>query len=955
MPRSRTKVLLVDDDRKEFILIEGLLDQVPDAAIDLDWVTSLDEATKAIETGSYAAVLVDYHLGIQNGLDLIRRTHQKLRFEGLPLILMTGCGDFDLDEQAMAAGAAEYLDKNALTPTFLERTVRHAIQRARGETTLRQTEQFNRSILDALSAHVAVLDETGTIIAVNRSWEEFARANGALPDRVGVGINYVAICEHESNPPEDLDRSIATYSHCQGDSDDGKTSRSSEFANGIRDVLEGRREHFELEYPCHSADRRRWFVGRVTPLRSGIRAGAVVAHEDVTERVLSEEALRRSEESLRTLIDAIPQMVWITDSTGALTYANQRCFEYFGVNAQGEKGWGWLGLIHPDDLETVKLRWLEAVSEGKAYEVELRLKGNDGSYRWHLNRALPLRGDSGQIDCWFGTCTDIDGRKRAEGEIHRLNDCLQRRLRQIEGLHRIDEAIASNRDLCHTLSLVVDQACSQLGVHAAVVLLFDEISGNLEAVSVRGVSEQAGDPARFRMGNDPARRIAREACTLHLPDLLKVSEMDVAAPWFAASGFVTYHGIPLRAKGRTIGVFELLSRTHLVPDAEWLAFVETLAGQAAVAIENASLLEGLRNAHAELITAYEATIEGWARALDLRDKETEGHSRRVTEMTVQVARALGMSESELVHIRRGALLHDIGKMGIPDSILLKPGPLTDEELTVMRRHPELAVEMLWPIEFLRPALEIPHYHHEKWDGTGYPKGLVGEAIPLSARIFAAVDISRWLSSDRPYRHAWRPERVRSHLETLSGSHLDPKVTTVFLEMLGEFSRGSMTKPGIKMTTASTPRGTPALPLSRIALSHRDDPGHTCHRHLPILLVEDDPGMARALGRTLESMGHMIVSAHDGQEAWKLFQEGGIRMVIADWNLPFLNGLELCQRIRELSGRSYTYILLLTGKGGTENRLEGLNAGADDFLVKPFNIRELAARLQIAASNPLGAG
>jgi HD-GYP domain-containing protein (c-di-GMP phosphodiesterase class II) len=183
----------------------------------------------------------------------------------------------------------------------------------------------------------------------------------------------------------------------------------------------------------------------------------------------------------------------------------------------------------------------------------------------------------------------------------------------------------------------------------------------------------------------------------------------------------------------------------------------------------------------ELVRAYDETIEGWSRALDLRDHETEGHSVRVTEMTLRLARLTGMSEQDLVQVRRGALLHDIGKVGIPDAILLKPGPLDESEWTVMRRHPGFAGDLLSPIEFLQPALSIPLSHHERWDGTGYPAGLTGEAIPFSARLFAVVDIWDALRSERPYRKAWNTDRVRSHVKDLCGTHLDPAVVKLFLD------------------------------------------------------------------------------------------------------------------------------------------------------------------------------
>jgi len=185
---------------------------------------------------------------------------------------------------------------------------------------------------------------------------------------------------------------------------------------------------------------------------------------------------------------------------------------------------------------------------------------------------------------------------------------------------------------------------------------------------------------------------------------------------------------------------------------------------------------------AELVQAYDATIKGWSRALDLRDKETEGHSQRVMELTVRLARAFGLSEADLVQVRWGALLHDIGKMGIPDGILLKPGPLTAEEWVLMKRHPAIANELLAPVRYLRLALDIPYRHHEKWDGTGYPLGLHGEQIPLTARIFAVVDAWDAMRSDRPYRAGWPEKKVRAHIRAQAGIHFDPKVVETFLKM-----------------------------------------------------------------------------------------------------------------------------------------------------------------------------
>lgn len=191
----------------------------------------------------------------------------------------------------------------------------------------------------------------------------------------------------------------------------------------------------------------------------------------------------------------------------------------------------------------------------------------------------------------------------------------------------------------------------------------------------------------------------------------------------------------------------------------------------------------LRQANAQLLSAYEATIEGLSHALDLRDRETEGHSRRVTEVTIRLAQALNMSDEEILHIRRGALLHDLGKIGIPDSILHKPDQLTDEEWVIMRQHPQFAYDTLSPIEYLRPALDIPYNHHEKWDGSGYPRGLRGEDIPLSARLFAIADVWDALTSDRPYRKAWTQEQAFTYIREQSGTHFDPRVVDLFFKVI----------------------------------------------------------------------------------------------------------------------------------------------------------------------------
>ena len=369
--------------------------------------------------------------------------------------------------------------------------------------------------------------------------------------------------------------------------------------------------------------------------------------------------------------------------------------------------------------------------------------------------------------------TDITERKQAKEDIHR-------QLNRLAALREIDSAITGSTDMQLALNKVLAQTATQLGIDAANILLLDPHKQVLEYFAGRGFRTEALQHTHLRLGDSYAGRAALNRQIVHIPDLQGRKTDFLRSPTFSQEGFVCYFGVPLIAKGEVKGVLEVFHRSALNPDTEWLDFLETLAGQAAIAIDNSQLFDNLQRSNLELMQAYDATIEGWSQAMDLRDKETEGHTLRVTELTVRLARAIGMRKDEIVHTRRGALLHDIGKLGVPDTILFKPGKPTEEEWALMKQHPQFAYDMLSPIAYLRPALDIPYCHHEKWDGTGYPRGLKGEQIPLAARIFSVVDVWDALISDRPYRVAWPREKVLDYIREQSGRYFDPEVVNMFL-------------------------------------------------------------------------------------------------------------------------------------------------------------------------------
>ena len=369
---------------------------------------------------------------------------------------------------------------------------------------------------------------------------------------------------------------------------------------------------------------------------------------------------------------------------------------------------------------------------------------------------------------------------------HKINEAkVQKQLDQMSALRAIDQAITSSVDLNLTLSILLTQLVKHLQIDAACILLWNSEIERFEYKAGIGFRTNSLVHTKIKLGEGFAGIAALEQRVIQRINLLEHKTDFSRSPTFGQEGFVSYFGVPLIAKGQVQGILEIFNRSLINPNAEWLSFLEMLGGQAAIAVDNATLFSNLQRSNTEITSAYDATIDGWSRALDMRDHETEGHTQRVTEMTLRLARQIGIPRNELIHIRRGATLHDIGKMGIPDRILHKPGPLTAEEWDTMRQHPQYACSLLAPIDYLRPAREIPCYHHERWDGSGYPSGLKGEEIPMPARLFAIVDVYDALISDRPYRSKWTEQAALNYIQEQAGKLFDPELVATFLELLQE--------------------------------------------------------------------------------------------------------------------------------------------------------------------------
>jgi PAS domain S-box-containing protein/putative nucleotidyltransferase with HDIG domain len=490
--------------------------------------------------------------------------------------------------------------------------------------------------------------------------------------------------------------------------------------------------------------------------------------------------LRRTEKALKNLshaIDASGDAVFMTDKEGIFTSINPRFTDLYGYTPEEI-----IGKVTPrilksgvQNLEFYTQFW-KTILQNELVSGGVINRTKDGKLVFIEETVNPFLDDHGNIAGFLAIQRNVTERKKAEENV-------RRKLSHLKALREIDMAIASSFAIQLNLSVLLKHTIAELGTDAADILLLNPSLNMLEYAAGSGFRTLAIEKSNLRMGDGHAGQSAMQRIMVHIEDLRRGEHKFARADLLAREEFVSYFGVPLIAKGLVKGVLEVFHRSRLEPDLEWLDFLHTLAGQAAIAIEDAQLFRNLQQSNIELLQAYDATIEGWSRALDLRDKETEGHTQRVTQTAMMLGEQVGLSDKELQYMRWGGLLHDIGKMAVPDKILLKPDALTPEETEIMKQHTIYALQMLSPIQYLKPALDIPYCHHERWDGSGYPRGLKGEEIPLAARIFAVADVYDALSSDRPYRPKWAEADVLEYIRQNAGSYFDPQIVDVFLQMM----------------------------------------------------------------------------------------------------------------------------------------------------------------------------
>jgi PAS domain S-box-containing protein len=483
---------------------------------------------------------------------------------------------------------------------------------------------------------------------------------------------------------------------------------------------------------------------------------------NITERKKMEIALQKEITLIEAIFNSVPGVLYLYDSDGYLLRWNKKHEEMTGYTAAELDHFYLLDWYkgQPEDIERVTKGVEKAMKEGFAM-AEANLTTKSGEHI--LFEFTAARLDIGGKVYFTGIGIDIRERRANEIKIRETTEDLERKK---------EEAVQYGKVL---LSMLEDQKRAEEALEHEQYLmrtLMDTIPDTIWFKDKANRFLRVNKAQAKRLGaNDPS-------------ELLGKTDFDFFSDYHAQMAFDQESAI-IAGGPSIINDDEILTYPDRPP--EWVSVTKLpLYDQNSNIIGTYGLARDIterKKAEDELQYAYDATLEGWAAALELREKETANHSRNVVEMTIKLAEKFGFSTDELAHVRRGALLHDIGKMGIPDSILLKPGPLTDDEWKVMRMHPIFAQRLLAGIPYLAPALNIPYSHHERWDGSGYPQRLKGEEIPLPARLFAVVDVWDALSSDRPYRPAWTYETVINYLKEQSGIQFEPRVVDEFLTLL----------------------------------------------------------------------------------------------------------------------------------------------------------------------------
>jgi PAS domain S-box-containing protein len=497
---------------------------------------------------------------------------------------------------------------------------------------------------------------------------------------------------------------------------------------------------------------------------------------DVTERRQAELEIERGRDFLETVIQTAHVIFLQVDTTGKVLRVNSATEQITGYSAAELVGSDWgLKIVPRDAFPLVWQEFDRITSHGEMPETfENQLITKSGEYRDILWKNSQLReGDRVVGLVSFGI--DITETKKAF-----LRN--QEQLSRLKALSQIDRVILTSYDLELNLKLLLRDVAAQLKVDAANIMISNSATRQLKSIASYGFKTPGFEQGEVDIGDGFAGRVALDRKPVFIKNLDAQAENRDFLRVNADEDFVSYYGLPLVAKGQTVGVLEIFHRSELKPSEDWVDFLATIADQAAIAIDTIQTFEVLQKSQLELALSYEAAIEGWSRALDLRHREPAGHSQRVAALSVDLARQMGIKGEAILNISRGALLHDIGKMGIPDSLLFKEGELSESEREMLRQHPSYARDMLEGISYLKDAADIPYGQHERWDGSGFPRGLKGPQIPIAARILAVADIFDALTHEHKGKPAMSLHQALATMDGQAGILFDPGVVKALMDL-----------------------------------------------------------------------------------------------------------------------------------------------------------------------------
>lgn len=773
---ERLKVYLVLNNEADAKWYQSSLKQIPMESIHLK---TFKQFEKAIEKKACDVIIASLTLPDKSGIDCIRKI--KSNYPDIPIVVSVPAEQEKQAYEGVLSGAQGFIRVGTLGPYSVAAVIYQAFQRQNTILEIQKSQRQLENLVSNLPGFVyrCLNDVNWTMEYISEGCKDLT---GYSPSDFQVGTKMVSY--NSVIHPDDRDMVRKT----------------------IQKAIK-QKTHFQIEYRIRTASgEEKWFweqgnaVDSTLPKEEIILEGFIT---DITARKIREiqmQSIIRVGAVLRNAIRASDFSSSVTEEIRDLY--NSDCAAI--IKATNQPG---IMRINSsvgvwDQFEGKEVDIKDCISRFSLQDNKTIVYDKETSED-HICRAL---------DCGtsrFMAFVPLISQKKARGiialgrdyryspqeldvleaianmivsalERSDLYQKTEKQLRRLESLHAIDQAITSVYDLKVINSIILDQVCKELEADAADILILNKASNMLEYKGIRGFVDREISKNKVPLTTSLAGNVLLENTDKSIADLNK-EPLKFIRSSMGVEKFKAYYAKPLSNKGEIIGVMELFFRKHFYPDEEWENFFETIATQTAVAYDSYRKYSDLQRMQQNMTSSFRSTLETWSKSLELHDIESQGHIRRVTDSTIRLARELGVEERELLKIERGALLHDIGKIGIMDEILQKKGTLTEKEWDEIKKHPQIARDLLSNVKILEDALDIPYSHHENWDGSGYPQGLQGEQIPLSARIFSVVETFDAVTSPRPYSRAWTKKEAIKYLKDQKGKKFDPVVVDKFLK------------------------------------------------------------------------------------------------------------------------------------------------------------------------------